>query len=75
MLVEQSSEGGQLAVVTENSIELLWDHNPGDFASGTHGDLWVGDELLFFIGDDSQTGLEMYGWAHGELSDEWIVIH
>ena len=75
MLVEQSSEGGQLAVVTENSIELLWDHNPGDFASGIHGDLWVGDELLFFIGDDSQTGLEMYGWAHGELSDEWIVIH
>ena len=31
--------------------------------------------MLFFIGDDASVGLEMYGWAHGELSEEWIVIH
>ena len=32
-------------------------------------------QMLFFIGDDASVGLEMYGWAHGELSEEWIVIH
>ena len=58
-----------------SSMELLWDHSPGSFDSGSHGQLWVGKHWVFFIADDANTGLEMYGWAHGELSDEWIIIH
>jgi hypothetical protein len=56
-------------------MEMLWDHSPGSFDSGSHGQLWVGKHWVFFIADDANTGLEMYGWAHGELSDEWIIIH
>ena len=32
-------------------------------------------KIMKFLADDSSLGLEMYGWAHGVLSDEWIIIH
>ena len=69
------SEGGQLYLVTENGLELIMDHESGNHDIATHGELWVGNDMVYFIGDSSTTGLEMYGWAHGELSDEWILIH
>ena len=30
---------------------------------------------VFFIADNSSLGLELYAWAHGEISEEWIIIH
>ena len=69
------TEGGQLYLVEENELTLLWDHEVGGLDSATHGELWVGQDMVYFIGDSSTTGLEIYGWAHGQLSDEWIIIH
>ena len=74
-IIDDPIQGGQLVIVNNQDMELLWDHSPGSFDSGTHGQLWVGKHWVFFIADDANTGLEMYGWAHGELSDEWIIIH
>lgn len=74
-LIEDPAQGGQLHLITENGLELLWDHDSGNLDSGVHGELWVGENFVFFIADDSSLGLEMYGWAHGVLSDEWIIIH
>ena len=68
-------EGGQLYLVEENELILLWDHEVGGLDSATHGELWIGQDMVYFIGDSSTTGLEVYGWAHGQLSDEWIIIH
>ena len=69
------TEGGQLYLVEENELTLLWDHDVGGLDSATHGELWIGQDMVYFIGDSSTTGLEIYGWAHGQLSDEWIIIH
>ena len=74
-LVDHPSEGGQLVEISEEGVNLLWDYHSGNFDAGSHGEIWVGSQMLFFIGDDASVGLEMYGWAHGELSEEWIVIH
>ena len=60
--------------ITEG-VEVLWDYHSGNYDAGVHGELWVGSDMVYFIGDDPAVGLEMYGWAHGELTDEWIVIH
>ena len=74
-IIDDQIQGGQLVIINDQDMELLWDHSPGGFDSGSHGQLWVAKDWVFFIADDANTGLEMYGWAHGELSDEWIIIH
>ena len=74
-LTDDPIQGGQLTVVNDEGMELLWDHSSDNFDSGIHGDLWVGKSWVYFIADDANTGLEIYGWAHGQLTDEWIIIH
>jgi hypothetical protein len=73
-IISDPIEGGQLHLVDENGLTLLWDHDDGNLASGVHGDLWIGQDLAYFIADSSTYGLEMYGWAHGQLNNEWIII-
>ena len=73
-LFDHPSQGGQLVKITEG-VEVLWDYHSGNYDAGVHGELWVGSDMVYFIGDDPTVGLEMFGWAHGELTDEWIVIH
>ena len=73
-LFDHPSQGGQLVKITEG-VEVLWDYHSGNYDAGVHGELWVGSDMVYFIGDDPAVGLEMNGWAHGELTDEWIVIH
>ncbi len=75
LLIEDPINGGQLARVADNGLEILWDHDSGNLQSGVHGQLWIGKDFVFFIADDSSLGLEMYAWAHGEMSEEWIIIH
>ena len=67
--------GSQLHLVDEFGLTLLWDHDEGNLIAGVHGDLWIGQDMVYFIADSTTYGLEMYGWAHGELSEEWIIIH
>ena len=75
MIVNHPQEGGQLVKVSDGGFELLWDHSSGNLEAGVHGELWVGKDTAYFIADSANLGLEMYGWAHGVLSDEWIIIH
>ena len=75
LLIEDPTQGGQLARISDNGLEILWDHDSGNLESGVHGQLWVGNDFVFFIADDSSLGLELYAWAHGEISEEWIIIH
>jgi hypothetical protein len=73
-MITDPIDGGQLHLVDGNGLTLLWDHDDGNLASGVHGELWIGQDLVYFIADSSTYGLEMYGWAHGQLSNEWIII-
>ena len=75
LLIEDPTQGGQLARITDNGLEILWDHDSGNLESGVHGQLWVGNDFVFFIADDASLGLELFVWAHGEISEEWIIIH
>jgi hypothetical protein len=74
-LITDPNDGGQLHLVGDEGLILLWDHDDGNLAAGVHGDLWIGEEMVYYIADSATYGLELHGWAHGELSDEWIVIH
>ena len=75
LLIDDPTQGGQLAQITDTGLEILWDHDSGNLESGVHGQLWVGNDFVFFIADDASVGLELYAWSHGEVSGEWIVIH
>ena len=75
MLIDDPTYGGQLVMLGEDSLDILWDHSDSDFEAGIHGEIWADDHWLYFIADDANFGLEMYGWAHGQLSDDWIIIH
>ena len=75
LLIEDPTQGGQLARITDIGLEILWDHDSGNLESGVHGQLWVGNDFVFFIADDASLGLELFVWAHGEISEEWIIIH
>ena len=74
-IVNHPTEGGQLVEVRDEGIVLLWDYHSGDFDAGNQGEIWFDNQMIYFIGDDPTVGLEMYGWAYGELTDDWIVIH
>jgi hypothetical protein len=73
-LVSDPSEGGELHLVTTSGLELLWDHELGNLESGVHGKMWVSNEMVYFIADSATYGLEMYGWSHGELDNQWIIL-
>jgi len=73
-LVNDPVEGGELHLVTSSGLELLWDHAQGDLESGSHGQMWITKDMVFFIADSATYGLEMYGWSHGELDNQWIIL-
>jgi hypothetical protein len=73
-LVDDPIEGGELHLVTSSGLELLWDHAQGDLESGNHGQMWITKDMVYFIADSATYGLEMYGWSHGELDNEWIIL-
>ncbi|GIR66775.1 MAG: hypothetical protein CM15mP71_0010 [Candidatus Poseidoniales archaeon] len=74
-LVDHPTEGGQLVEIRDEGMVLLWNYHSGNFDAGTQGEIWFDNQMIYFIGDDPAVGLEMYGWAYGELTDDWIVIH
>ena len=41
----------------------------------TYGRLIVSDTQVWVICHDGQHGHEWHRWSHGELSDDWIVLH
>ena len=39
LLIEDPTDGGQLAMITDTGLEMLWDHDSGNLESGIHGQL------------------------------------
>jgi len=75
VIVDTFLDGGQLVGITEYGIDILWDHSSENHAAAVHGDLWIDGNNVYFIADSNEFGLEMYSWAHGQLTNEWIVIY
>tara|TARA_B100000941_G_scaffold51347_1_gene32754 strand:- start:5601 stop:6155 length:555 start_codon:yes stop_codon:yes gene_type:complete len=75
VIVDTFQDGGQLVEITEYGIDILWDHSSENHGAAVHGDLWIDRNNVYFIADSNEFGLEMYSWAHGQLTNEWIVIY
>ncbi|MBA88725.1 MAG: hypothetical protein CMB16_05615 [Euryarchaeota archaeon] len=75
LILDNPIEGSQLALVTDTGFEILWDHSISSHAGGVHGGMWSDSSSVYFIGDSDDYGLELYGWSHGEINDEWVVIY
>ena len=66
--------GYVLAIIQDNTHSVLWDPTPGSYDAGHIGEMWIGADQIWFISDSQDYGQELYGWAHGEISNEWIII-
>ena len=58
------------SIITSLVLSSIALHNSSEL-----DELKSGDDFVFFIADNSSLGLELYAWAHGEISEEWIIIH
>ena len=76
--VDGSSTGVSLWAVEGESMRLVY--NPWTGGSNSSDALNYGQMVLsptqaWFIAHDGVHGHEWHRWSHGELSDDWIVIH
>jgi len=61
--------------VDDEGINVLWDPETGDTDVGYYGEMWVGNDYIYLICDSTNNGQELYAFAHGELTGEWIAIY
>ncbi len=76
--VNGASQGVALWAVEGTSMRLVYDPWPGSGNSSqalTYGGLVLSSSQVWFIAHDGLYGHEWHRWSHGELSDDWIVIH
>ena len=76
--VEGNDVGVMLWAIEGNAIRPVYDPWPGSGNSSeamTYGRMVVSESQVFFVAHDGSTGHEWHRWSHGELSDDWIVIH
>ena len=76
--VEGSPTGVMLWAVEGESVRPVYDPWPGDGNSSeamTYGRLVVTPTQAWFVAHNGEHGHEWHRWSHGELSDDWIVIH
>jgi hypothetical protein len=66
--------GHVLVTIQGGTHSVLWDPTPGSYEAGHIGGMWIGTDQIWFISDSQDYGQELYGWAHGEITDEWIII-
>jgi hypothetical protein len=66
--------GHVLVMIQDGTHSVLWDPTPGSYEAGHIGEMWIGVDQIWFISDSQNHGQELYGWAHGEISEEWIII-
>ncbi len=66
--------GHVLVMIQDGTHSVLWDPTPGSYEAGHIGEMWIGVDQIWFISDSQNYGQELYGWAHGEISEEWIII-
>ena len=76
--VEGSPTGVMLWAVEGESVRPVYDPWPGDGNSSeamTYGRLVITPTQAWFVAHNGEHGHEWHRWSHGELSDDWIVIH
>ncbi len=76
--IEGNDMGVMLWAVEGDALRPVYDPWPGTGNSSqalTYGSMVLSDSQVFFIAHDGATGHEWHRWSHGELSDDWIVIH
>ena len=68
--------GYALYSYSDSGATLLWDPQPGvgDSEAGLYGEITVAGDFLYFIAEDGNYGQELHAFAHGELSNTWIVL-
>ena len=76
--VDGAPVGTSLWTVQGDTVRMVYNPRPGPSTSSealTYGDLIVAPEVAFVLANDGTSGHEWHRWSHGELSDDWIVIH
>ena len=76
--VDGTSQGLALWVVEGTAMRLAYDPWGGNGNSSQalmYGELVISPSQAWFIAHDGEHGHEWHRWSHGELSDDWIVIH
>jgi len=76
--VDGAPVGTSLWTVQGDTVRMVYNPRPGPSTSSealTYGELIVAPEVAFVLANDGTSGHEWHRWSHGELSDDWIVIH
>ena len=76
--VEGAPSGVVLWAVEGDAIRPVYDpwSGPGNSSEAmTYGQLVLSPTQAWFLAHNGEHGHEWHRWSHGELSDDWIVIH
>ena len=76
--VDSTSQGVALWVVEGEALRPVYNPWPGPSNSSealTYGELVIGPTQAWMIAHDGVHGHEWHRWSHGELSDDWIILH
>lgn len=76
--VEGTPTGVSLWIVEGDAMRLVYNPWPGSSNSSealNYGRLVISPTQAWIIAHDGVHGHEWHRWSHGELSDDWIVIH
>ena len=76
--VDGTPQGLALWAVEGTAMRLAydpWDGNGNSSQALMYGELVISPTQAWFIAHDGEHGHEWHRWSHGELSDDWIVIH
>ena len=76
--VDSTPQGVALWVVEGEALRPVYNPWPGPSNSSealTYGELVIGPTQAWMIAHDGVHGHEWHRWSHGELSDDWIILH
>ena len=77
-VVNGSAHGVSLWVVEGEAMRPMynpWPGNGNSSAALTYGQLIIGPTQAWMIAHNGVHGHEWHRWSHGELSDDWIILH
>ncbi len=73
-ILVNSSGGESLYHVSEEGLSQVYVPNQDNLEVGDRGELWFGPNLVYLTADTLTYGKELFGWSHGQVSDDWIMI-
>jgi len=68
--------GYALYSFSDTGATMLWDPQAGvgDSQAGLYGQITAAGDFLYFVAEDGTYGQELHAFAHGQLSNSWIVL-